>query len=291
MKLATFLTTSYIPPRTPSAVPSVPTLSSPATPPSLLATPTDRMSSTTTPTSLISSPVIIQYMKNLPKKSPMKSPLAKYKRLRPSPLKGRQSMTSSLNHRIKPIQLQYPVLPNKSPSTLPYKESSIKPHPSTVHTNTSTTTCTSKSRGHSCKDKKKKTPHLVTISKKCLSQSGSFTGLRLDDIFQSVNDNFKGVQSKNNNKSKTQNISNVSVVPLSENTATTDNSIISNEGITVTDVVSPSVTMATPSVTMTTHDHPSSLPIKASPLERLASEVSSSTHLLQHSATTSNYQM
>ena len=50
---------------------------------------------------LLSSPAVIHYMKTLPKKSPIKSPLAKYRRmkqLRPSPLKTIHATTASLTN-------------------------------------------------------------------------------------------------------------------------------------------------------------------------------------------------
>ena len=281
MKLAIFLTSSYKPPPTPNA-PIEPT--SPTTPPSSITTPTHRLSATPSSSSLISSPVVIQYMKSLPKKSPIKSPLTKYKRmkhLRPSPLKGKQSAT--VIHRIKPIQLQFPPVQGKSP-TATESSSNRRSLPQNA-------TAKNKTQSGKEKDQSKKTPHLVTISKNCLAQSGSFTGLRLDDLFQSVSNNFKGIQSKFTDKP--QKVSSVSVVPLHESKAVESVGEEQHRAIiatTATEVLSPTITVAR-------HDQappPSSHLIKASPLERLASEVSASTQLLQHSqqsAASSNYQM
>ncbi len=169
-------------------------------------------------------------------------------------------------HKIKPIQLQFP--------------SSQTPHNSPT---------VSKSK-HG--EQGKRTPHLVTLSKNCLSQSGSFTGLRLEDIFHSVNENLKGAQSTKPRKS-----SNIVVAPLPEDKEikTVGNA---DKADTPTQSSSPATTTTNKStVVLPHHMHTEGLPThlaKASPLEQLASRVSSIPAMQQKKqkpGTSSAYQM
>lgn len=274
MKIVNFLTLSLKPP--PSTPPVFP--SSPTTPPSLQHTPTDHVTvatpSLSTPGSspIISSPVVIQYMKNLPKRSPVKSPLAKYKRmkqLRPSPLKARQSSSSS-SHRIKPVQLHFPSAQGSSP---------VVNEPTTERKNAS-----AKSKAHG-KAAPTKQPHLVTLSKNSLKQSGSFTGLRLDDIFHSVNENLKGVQLKSitDDKASKTGSTNIHVTPLTKETDKQSPTEVAENTKTLTPTHLTSTTQ--------TQDFSSLTLTKASPLEQLASQVSSKQTLQSLKPSTSPYQM
>ena len=244
----------------------MPTLAPPTTPPnnSLTSTPTSVPSTTplNSTSILISSPVVQQYIKTMPRKSPIKSPLTKYKRmkhLRPSPLKASRQLSG---HRIKPIQLQFPS--SQASHSLPTVSKSKSKHG----------------------DQGKRTPHLVTLSKNCLSQSGSFTGLRLEDIFHSVNENLKGAQS-----AKPRKASNIVVAPLPED----------KEIVTVgnTDKADPPTHSSSPvttnksTVVLPHHMHTEGQPTQ-SPLEQLASRVSSIPAIQQKTkkpGTSSAYQM
>ena len=182
-----------------------------------------------TPTShsspvVLSSPAVTEYMRTLPKKSPLKSPLSKYrrmKRLRQSPLK-----TPSPLARSKPVRLQFnlqpsvhhspvqgvdvsdapPIVANDFPPltscpSVPLPMDTLVSVPSVrvVHPllNAAPQSEVFSITKHNA-DRKKSKPkeqkvHLVTVSKKALKNSGSFSRLRLHDLFRTVSENLKDV--------------------------------------------------------------------------------------------------
>lgn len=173
----------------------------------------------------LSSPAVVNYMRSLPKKSPIKSPLAKYRRmqrLRQSPLK-----TPSPLSRPKPIRLQFDIQPSPhgSPSpdvgvsdappiapsissplsscgSVPPLVDTIIPipsagalHPLLTPPASEVFSITKHNADHKKSKPQQQKVHLVTVSKKALKNSGSFSRLRLIDLFKTVNENLKDATS------------------------------------------------------------------------------------------------
>ena len=182
-----------------------------------------------TPTShsspvVLSSPAVTEYIRTLPKKSPLRSPLSKYRRmkkLRQSPLKTPSPLT-----RPKPVRLQFNLQPSVHHSPVLQDVGVSDTSPVAPSISSPLTSCASAlnmdalasvpsvrvlhpllnpapqsevfSIAKHNADRKKSKPkkqkvHLVTVSKKALKNSGSFSRLRLHDLFRTVSENLKDV--------------------------------------------------------------------------------------------------
>ena len=140
-------------------------------------------------------------------------------------------------NRIKPVQLQFPS--SQVTNTPPYLSPLSSP---ATNVNTSgdpvesSGLCSIQSLSPSADQKSKtdksgkdkgggnqsssKVQHVVTVSKSTLKHSGSFTRLRLDDLFKSVSENFKDAQLKSGKSLSSEatqtNLSTVSLPTIEE---------------------------------------------------------------------------
>ena len=203
--------------------------------------------------SVVTSPSVAEYLRSMPKKSTVKSPLLKYKRMKQlrqqSPLKAaerqqRKKVVTRLNFEpsqhsntptstvpetqveagapsLLPPNHQSPPLPAPTPCSIsdsPDKAlhnnakasgrvskvfAAIAPRPSTA--TRPAENMVSAAKLNTEKEKKKDRPpqkvHLVTVSKKSLKSSGSFSRLDLSNLFTAVSQNLKDVRTEGSEKS------------------------------------------------------------------------------------------
>lgn len=226
--------------------------------PSLTSTPTGggsgAVGASSVSPSVVTSPSVAEYLRSMPKKSPVKSPLVKYRRMKQlrqqSPLRAaekqqRNKVVTRLNFEPSqcsnmtapaaqveissppslPLTHQSPnqpqlLAPSSSPGLIsgsPSKAShnrakassivssafaNILPRPITAPRPSPSTFSAPKinTEKEKRKDKLPQKVHLVTVSKKSLKSSGSFSRLDLSNLFTAVNQNLKDVQTDGTEK-------------------------------------------------------------------------------------------